>query len=439
MRISDIGRLEVDDGVEWSARVTFADQERTLHFGGPEELVGEADASMFLAATLLPAMAWQQDLQIDGPVSPQLVRRVGRIARLYRAMDPTLRVPTVEVAAEVEPVSTGDGVACFFSRGIDSTYSAGVPRDEPGPLEQLVYCRTLEPLHDDANRAAELAKAHEVADRLGLPLRPIWTDLRSFTDPMLGWSTMHGGGLAAMALLVGQAFRAVVVPSAYDIASLPPAGSSPLLDPLFSSESVAVFHDHVDRHRQAKIAWLVEHRPELLDLVKVCYSANRVDNCGQCHKCLVTMAGLRAEGALHLAPQFPSELDLAAVRAQRVASLGVRSLWVPIVGRAEARGDIDLAAAVRDMLQACAVPPLGQVADMVRSPGDGFDPERSGVFERFDRVQTDVTLALVRHGEVIPRGLDPAPRRVRASTVVGSLAASIRHRRAAPKRLGERS
>jgi hypothetical protein len=166
----------------------------------------------------------------------------------------------------------------------------------------------------------------------------------------------------------------------------------------------------------------------MLELIKVCYSDNRIDNCGRCHKCLLTMAGLRAEGALHLASQFPRELDLDAVRAQRVAGLGVRSLWVPIVERAEARGDVDLADAVRDMLHACAVPPLRELAELVRRPGSRFDGERTGVFERFDRTQSDAALALLRHGEVIPRGIDPAPRRPRASTVAGSLAASIRHR-----------
>ena len=90
--------------------------------------------------------------------------------------------------------------------------------------------------------------------------------------------------------------------------------------------------------------------------------------------------------------------------------------------------DRDLADAVRDMLHACAVPPLRELAELARRPGSGFDPERSGVFERFDRTQSDAALALLRHGEVIDRGVDPSPRRPRSSTVVASIAASMRHR-----------
>ena len=57
-----------------------------------------------------------------------------------------------------------------------------------------------------------------------------------------------------------------------------------------------------------------------------------------------------------------------------------------------------------------------------------YDPERATTFERFDRAYTDARLSLIRHGEVRPLGTPPPPG-LRASTVVASLAASIRHRR----------
>lgn len=438
MRVNDIQRTAVADGIEWSATVSGAGEDHVVRFGGPAELVGKADASMFVAAMLLPAMAWQQDLHVDGPVSPALLGRMDRLTRSYHAMDPTLRVPEVTAAEEALPTSEGSATACFFSRGVDSTYSASVPRTEPAPLDALVYCRTLEPVHDAANRDAELTQARRVAERLGLPLHPIWTDLRTFTDPMLGWSTMHGAGLAAMALLVGQAFDHVVVPTAYDLSWLPPCGSHPAIDPLFSTEAVTVYHDHLDRHRMAKVQFLVDERPDLLELLKVCYSENRIDNCGQCHKCLMTMAALRAAGGLHLATQFPQELDLAAVRVFRKAPITVRGLWVPIHRAAEARGDLELRDAVGDMIRGGAVPPLGEllagrsrVLDRLlgTTAAKAYDPDRSDIFERFDNAYSNGLLGMVRHGEVRPQGVVP-PKKLWASTVVGSVAASIQHRRA---------
>lgn len=440
MRVDGITRTEVPDGVEWSALVHVADQVHTIRFGGPEELVGEADASMFLAATFLPAMAWGHDLEIDGPVSPRILARVDRIARLYELMDPSLRPPAVAVAETRMPPSTGTAIGCFFSRGVDSTYSAAVDRVDPGPLEALVYCRTLEPVHDPGTSDRELDMARRVAARLGLPLHPIWTDLRGFTDPMLGWSTVHGSGLASLALLIGQAFDHVVIPTAYDIASLVPCGSHPALEPTWSSESVTIHHDLLDRTRQGKLDWLVAHRPEALDLLKVCYSEDRVDNCGRCHKCLLTLAGLRAAGGLHLASQFPTGLDLDAIRAQRVAGVGLRHLWLAIAQRAAERDDRELADAVGDLLRLSAVPTLrellrgrSRLLDRVVGRADGpvYDPERATTFERIDRHQINTELALVRHGEVLAPGHEPVPNRLRASTLAGSVAASIAHRRRA--------
>ncbi len=431
MRVSDIERREVAGGLEWSATITFADQERRVRFGGPPELVADADASMFLAATLLPAMAWGQDLHIDGPVSPLLLSRVDRIARMFARMDPSLRPPEVTVAEAVAPPPGGRSVAAMFSRGVDSTYTAAVPRTEPGALEALVYCRTLEPAHSPGVADQELALAREVAATIGLPLQPIWTDLRAFTDPMFGWSSMHGAGLGALTLLVGTAHRAVVVATAYDIATLVPCGSHPAIDDRWSTESVTVVHDDLDRSRQDKIDWLVAERPDLLASLKVCYSDDRPDNCGRCHKCLLTMAGLRAAGGLHHAGGFPSAIDLDALRAQRVVGVGLRHLWVDIAVRARQQGDRQLAEAVEDLLRHSAVPTLGElVRPRAKRP---FDPERSVAFECFDRTFTDRELALLRHGEV---GVPATPGRLRWSTLAGSLEASLAHRRARRARRG---
>jgi hypothetical protein len=428
VRVSDIERSDRGDDVEWSAIVTYGDHQQPLRFGGPADLVGEADASMFLAATLLPAMAWQQDLHIDGTVSPLLFGRIERLARMYALMDPTLRPPEVTVADTAVAPPGRQAVAALFSRGVDSTYTAAVERVDPGPLDELVYCATLEPAHGTEVQDEELALARQVADRIGLPLRAVWTDLRTFTDPMLGWSAMHGSGLGALALLVGQAYRHVVVATAYDVASLVPCGSMPVTDVLWSTESVSLYHDDLDRSRQGKIDWLVRHRPDLLAALKVCYADDRPDNCGTCHKCLLTMSGLRAAGGLAQATSFPAELDLDALRSQRVAGVGLRHLWVDIALAARAHGDRALAEAVSDMLRHSAVPTLREL--LVPRSRRRFDPERATTFERFDRAQTNRELALLRHGEVLAPGEEPPAGRLRLSTLAGSLAASAAHRRA---------
>ncbi|MEZ5203547.1 MAG: hypothetical protein R2701_03935 [Acidimicrobiales bacterium] len=442
VRVSGIAKVEVDEGIEWRATVQVADESHELRFGAPAELASHADASMFVAACFRPAMAWGQDLEIDGPVSAHLLARLPILGRHYSTMDPGLRPPEVTAAEAVDdPEPTGHGTACLLSRGVDSTYSVAVDRVEPAPLDHLLYCRTLEPHHDPEVSDAELAATRRVADRVGLPLHVAWTNLRTFTDPMFGWSAMHGAGLSALGLLVRQRFDTLVIPSAYDLPGTTSTGSHPSLDPLWSTADFRIFHDLTDRGRHAKVAWLAEHRPELLAELKVCYSDNASANCGQCHKCLLTMSSLRAAGALHLAPLFPSELDLEALRRQRLPGLGRRGLWLPILFAAREVGDDDLAAAIEDVFRLTAVPTLrelvggrsrsldrllGRVAGPARFAP--YDPERATTFETFDRVATDRLLPMVRHGEVPPPGQPPRPG-LRPSTVVASIEASLRHRR----------
>jgi hypothetical protein len=138
---------------------------------------------------------------------------------------------------------------------------------------------------------------------------------------------------------------------------------------------------------------------------------------------------------LDLAEGFPP-FDPDALRAQRVAGVGLRNLWVDIIRRAQEQGDHALVSAVGDMLRHSAQPPLrellrgrSKLLDRVLGPGRAYDPERATTFERLDRVQTDTALALLRHGEVFPAGEDPPPSRLRASTVTGSLTASLARRR----------
>ena len=112
---------------------------------------------------------------------------------------------------------------------------------------------------------------------------------------------MHGAGLAAMALLVRQRFDDIVLPSAYDLAGLAPAGSHPAIDPLWSSPSTRIHHDHLDRGRHEKVAWLARERPDLLPHLKVCYQHSTQTNCGQYGTGLGSGADSAGCAVLHVA------------------------------------------------------------------------------------------------------------------------------------------
>jgi hypothetical protein len=233
---------------------------------------------------------------------------------LYRAWCPDLAPIEVRVAEEREPARRGAGTACFYSRGVDSTYSSVIER--PERVTCLVFVDGVEPLHDRDVRAREVDLAAGGARLLGLPLVVVETNLRELTDPVIrDWEDMVGAALAFFGTSLGGGARRVVIPATNTTLSMGPCGTSPLLDPLFSTAAVEVLHDSVLPGRNEKVAWLAAHRPELLSLLKVCYEENREDNCGRCRKCRLTMVALEAAGALRRADGFPDSLDPAAVTA----------------------------------------------------------------------------------------------------------------------------
>jgi hypothetical protein len=407
MRVDQLRVTDAELGREWSGRVSTGRGELFLRFSAPEHLVDDGDASLFLAATLLPAMVLGEDLEIDGPVSPRLLRRAASAASIYHQMERDWLVPRIQAAGAPDPRTQTPVVGCFLSRGVDSMYSAAVPREDPGPLDALVFCESFEPGPDTAVRPEEVRLAGEVAGHVGLPLHRISTNLHELTNPLVGWSDMHGGGLAALALLCGGGIGSMVIPSAYDVTTLAPLGSHPALDPLFSTESVEVIHDSLVASRQGKIDWLVAHRPELLPYLKVCYAELRPDNCGRCRKCLLTMASLRANRALDRATGFPPTIDLEVMRSLRFTFVATRLQWVQTAERLiETGADDDLLDTMRHVLRTSARPSRRErIEARLRwrsSRTAAFDPERAPLIERCWGNHTDAVLAVVRRGELPP-------------------------------------
>lgn len=405
MIVDSLRVVERHDQIERSARVRWRDVESRLRVTGPaDHVIAADDASPWLPATLLAAMHLHEDLTLDGPVSPRLLRRSALAQSAYRAWNPELRVPRVEAAAEAAPPAAGHGVASFYSRGVDSTYSATAARVEPAPLDRLVYCSTLELIHDERVRAEELRLAREAAARIGLPLVAVETNVRELFYPWLSWGDAHGGALAFIALSLAGGLRHAVVPSSDSYASLSPHGSSPLLDPLFSTETLELEHDSIELGRLGKVRRLTEERPELLPYLKVCFMENRPDNCGRCGKCLWTMACLSAVDALPQATGFPAEIDVRAIARIRRAPLSDRIAWLEVLTELDARGDRPaLARAIRIALRRSARP---SVADRVRARRDNprgrkarRDASWSVARAAFRRHWTNTALALLRDGE----------------------------------------
>lgn len=356
---------ERDGRVERSVRVAWgAGSEFRLSVTVPAELAGDAaDLSPFACTTLLLAMRHGEDLEVDGPVAPALLERLPRIVDLYATWDPRLYRTRVHAPRGPERPARAAGIGSFFSRGVDSLYSAATPRGLPGPLTHLVFCDRLEPMHGPAVRAEEIRLAGEAAAALGLPLVVIESNVRELTDPVVrDWEDMAGAGLSFLANSLAGGLGHVFIPSSDGPLTIGPNGTSPLLDPLFSTDAVAVEHD-TPCTRTAKVAWLARERPDVLPWLKVCFQENRPDNCGRCGKCLLTMLALEAAGVRDRAAGFPAEIDLGALGEVSPTQLNSR------LDFEEAHAALEAAGAPAELLAAsAAVVERGRAADPPAGP-----------------------------------------------------------------------
>lgn len=151
----------------------------------------------------------------------------------------------------------------------------------------------------------------------GCEVLPILTNLRDFSDRVVDWVRIyHGAALASVGLAVPGAFPTLTIAATTTYDRLYPLGSHPLLDPLWSTESLSFIHDGCEADRFVDKIALISQSPLALATLRVCASDHdeAVYNCGMCRKCLMTMIGLHLVDKLEACQTLPSSFDLEALR-----------------------------------------------------------------------------------------------------------------------------
>jgi hypothetical protein len=275
--------------------------------------------NLCLTIGLLPAMRLGAALQIDSPVSTDLLRNAQTLTQIFHRWfhsDGFQKIPILANPGPDPPSPTPGDCACFFSGGVDSLHSVRQHRDE---LTRLIFVHGFDIPSDDASQATlvrdQLAAAAGV---IGLPLTEVWTDLRAFSDPYCYWGHHYfGTALAAVAHLLSPNIHRAYIPGSCAFETLGPWGSHPLTDPLWGTPNLEIIHDGAGATRIEKVAaisgWDVARR-----FLRVCWEGPPGSyNCGRCEKCTRTQAALRATGALDHFSTFDAPLDLGTLAAQR--------------------------------------------------------------------------------------------------------------------------
>ncbi|SET36705.1 hypothetical protein [Thalassotalea agarivorans] len=265
-------------------------------------------ADAFVAASLIPAMATKQNIELadDIPVSAQLLSNLSKLQDIFSRWEAQLGVKLHKIdilgGQRVEALPVNDHVISFFSGGVDGTYTFLKNKDD---IDLLLFSKGIDMQLDNVEQFEHAFEKNKVfLDAFEKPLVPIATNVRFFGHSLgLKWTQCFGGGLASIAL--AASVKTCYIASGFTYGKTIQEGSNYITDPLWSNGTTHIVHDGAEANRLEKIAFLATE-PTAIALIRVCWQ-DKGYNCGQCEKCLRTMTNLRLLGLS--TPNFPPLTD----------------------------------------------------------------------------------------------------------------------------------
>ena len=322
MIIENVRREVAEGSVSLKAHVRFDSAVRQpidlyyTFFGVEEEQIDDT-ADAFAAACLIKSMRVNEPLEITSPISNRLHVMLPRIRDIYHTWWPALfkRVPIRTTPRSELPAAPQKTTATFFSGGVDSFYSLLKHHEEGAaagrPLTHLVFMRGVEtPIETTKGVEDSEEWVRRVADELGVKAIFGITNVR--THVMSNWEKYdHGSALASIGLCLSPVIGHMCIPSAFSYGHQVPHGSSPLVDEMFSSDRMFIFHDGSEVTRAEKVASIIRWNKELgLRYLRVCLgNFGGAYNCGRCRKCVRTAIPLKVLGVLSDAETFMHKDD----------------------------------------------------------------------------------------------------------------------------------
>ena len=333
MRIGIPTSSVADGKARISATVTWEEGrwgEREVYFD-TDDRFGEdltPDASPFLLAAFIPAMRYgERRILVAGRVCPELrdglITVMQQLQKWYGETNRPVLIEATEGFSPSDSRSVPHTASCM-SGGVDSLATfrqnrIGFPLNHSGSIKDLIMIYGFDmggheawdgnlPSFERARLALSKMAAAESAT-----LIPVYSNMRClegdapglyYTDIFVYQS--FGACLAAVAHALSRRITRFLVPSSHDVTDLEPLGSHPIIDPNYSSSSLFVRHDGLGYSRLQKMR-LISDWDAGLQSLRVCADPIRppeVVNCGQCEKCLRTMATLLILGKLNQCPTF---------------------------------------------------------------------------------------------------------------------------------------
>jgi hypothetical protein len=284
-----------------------------------------------LVALLIPAMARGEDIHLDGVVSDRLYRSLSYYQSLLQAVIPSLRQIRIHPRELQARRGKPRGVATGFSGGIDSFcvladhYYSGIEPKVTHLLFNNVGSHGADASKADAVFESKSARAEAVAQRIGLPLIKVDSNLDAFYGVPLTFQQTHTPRNASVALLlqggVGHYLYASTyhlrdefLGPTYDMAYTDSTALPLLCTETLTADSVGGRYTRVEK--TLRVASIAESHVSL----DVCTQPVQERNCSKCFKCVRTLLALDIVGML---PRYAAAFDLNLYRKNRAYLIGM--------------------------------------------------------------------------------------------------------------------
>lgn len=257
----------------------------------------------------IQSMSHNIEIHLDQPVTPAaagILDRLGYANHLWMMPgNAPLRLRHEVGAPAPLPATRQDKVLCL-SGGVDSTQAGIEAITDHGYTHGLLvagadYAGASEPGFVDLK-----ARVTRIADRLGLDLLVVETDLR---QQGMNWNMLHSVNLAmclnALQPRLAEAAIAMDNSLTQQLTRHPWGNCSELVAAL-SSEALPIRPLGERVTRVQKVGAIAAHDPALLDDLSVCYrDTSTGGNCGRCEKCIRTRLAMVCLG-LDQSASFPA-------------------------------------------------------------------------------------------------------------------------------------
>ena len=173
------------------------------------------------------------------------------------------------------------------------------------------------------------------AESSGKQLIPVDTNARDWTEKKeIGWSFAHGLLISSAGGNLGM--KRLYVASSHTYDHLLPWGSHPLTDPMWSTESTQVVHHGSGTSRSQKTKTILES-PSVAENLQVCWE-NIDKNCGECSKCIRTMAAVfLLNGDVKSLPKF----QMSQLKKLQPTSDSLKTTVIDLLLLADETGNIE--------------------------------------------------------------------------------------------------